>query len=213
MTILRSRTVSVLLMLLILGLCSLVAYSLSTQELPETSRTASAEDVSGGKSEMHATYAFEATDKRKLVGASENVFVGRVLNKVGSESTPALKPIPGEDDSTPTTQFEIETINTIKSELEGTVTVNQHGGRNEDGQFVLLEEDPLFESGKVYLINSNKDQQRGWQQVVAQPFGKVKTKSSQHKAKVVKKFEAAKQSQILPDHATHMRSADEYNNR
>lgn len=155
MTILKSRATSGLLISLILGLCLLIAYSLFTQESFKTSGSASAEDVHhdaethNGKPEMHASYAFEADDKRKLVGASENVFVGRVLKKVGSKGIPALEPIPGEDNSSPATQFEVEVINNIKGELEGKVVVNQHGGDDRDGQLTLLEEDPLFELGKV----------------------------------------------------------------
>lgn len=199
MTILRRKSTSVLLVSLILGLCVVVAYSFFTQEPTKGSTPANSGGVGSEKPEMHATYSFEANDKRKLVGASENVFVGRVIEKVGSEPIPALKPIPGEDNSSPATQFEVQVIRPIKGELNGTVTVNQHGGRDEGGQLMLLEEDPLFEPGKVYLISSNTDQRRNRQQVVAQPYGKVKTNDARHKAKIVGKFEAAKQEQIVPD--------------
>lgn len=201
MAILKSRAVSGLLASLTLGLCSLIGYSLFIQDPLETSRSgvASAEDAHNGKPEMQASYAFEASDKRKLVGASENVFVGRVLKKVGSKGIPALRPIPGEDNSSPATQFEVEVMNSIKGELEGRVIVNQHGGNDRDGQLILLERDPLFELGKVYIISSNYEQKRDWQQVVAQPFGKVKTKDVKDKAKKVKEFKVAKQNQIPLD--------------
>jgi hypothetical protein len=67
---------------------------------------------------MHAQYDADYGDDRVLVGGSNNVFVGKVIEQVGS--TPS--------DGIPFTQFSVEIIDNIKGKLEGTVVVNQTGG-------------------------------------------------------------------------------------
>lgn len=194
MAFLKSRTATALLALIILGFC-LLAYYFAVS--PETSSGASQPAPSANTPVIHGTYAFEAQDKKALVGASQNVFVGRVLEKVGAKGEPDDTSLPGADaTSTPATQFSVEVIKSIKGNLDGTVTVSQHGGYGPDGQAILLEEDPLFEPGSVYVIATNPHTQDGWQQVMAQPFGKTKAKDATDRAKLEREFEEAKANQI-----------------
>jgi len=67
---------------------------------------------------IHAQYDANYGDDNVLVGGSNNVFVGKVINQTGS--------IPSH--GTPYTQFSVEVIDNIKGKLEGTVIVNQIGG-------------------------------------------------------------------------------------
>lgn len=196
MTLLKSRVVSVALAALILALCLLIAYLVVFQDLSKVFAATSSKDLHGVKPRMEGSLAFNASNRRKLVGASDHVFVGRVLKKVSSKGTQALKPIPGVDSTTPDTQFEVEVVNNIKGNLHGKVTVSQHGGRDKNGQLVLLEKDPLFEPGKVYVICTNNEPQRGWQQEVAGPFGKSKAKNARQMTTLVDKFKAAKRNEI-----------------
>ncbi|MES2930830.1 MAG: hypothetical protein V4665_03555 [Patescibacteria group bacterium] len=81
---------------------------------------------------IHPRYAADFSDDRVLVGASHNVFVGRVIEKMGAT----------ERGIGPETQFRIEVIENIKGELKGTVIVNQQGG---------------FKDGSLYIIGATSD--------------------------------------------------------
>jgi len=56
-------------------------------------------------------YAFEPTDERQLVGFATNVFVGRVVGKVGAEGAHVFGP---QDAVIPRTQFSVAVLENIK---------------------------------------------------------------------------------------------------
>ena len=96
----------------------------------------------------------------------------------------------------------------IKGKLAGTVTVNQDGGRAEDGHedhehLELVEGDPLLVPGQEYLFVTRHDPQKGWHTVAAQPFGDIKVKSETDKKALKEKFQKAKKEEVAFDPAAN----------
>ena len=166
------------------------------------------------KSEIGATYAFDPTDERKIVGTSSNVFVGRMIAKVGETGGPGS----GE----PQTQFDVEVLENIKGSLSGTVTVSQTGGNVEyiadrddpDAgvkkgqkirQLVVFEGDSLLEPGQEVLLATNHDPETNSYEIVSGPYGKTlindkqeRKELKQERKNLVEKYKKAKENQINP---------------
>lgn len=89
-------------------------------------------------------YPADFSNDEVLVGASHNVFVGRVVKKV-SEKDPS---------GYPETQFEVQVIENIKGDLNGNVTLNQQGGfKNGISYAVAYEPDEILKGGDSnYLL-------------------------------------------------------------
>lgn len=120
-------------------------------------------------------YVTDFSDDRKLMGTSHNVFVGKVIRQVGVK----------ERGIGPETQFEVEVIQNIKGNLQGSVVVNQQGGyRNGilylvyEGDVVLPADngnfsmDTLFEPGATYLFASRYSERENWYTFVSHPNGR-----------------------------------------
>jgi hypothetical protein len=60
---------------------------------------------------VEVDYAIEPTDERQLVGSATNVFVGRVIGRVGAEGAPLSGP---GDRVVPRTQFSVVVLENIK---------------------------------------------------------------------------------------------------
>jgi hypothetical protein len=138
------------------------------------------------------------------MGASHNVFIGKVLAQTGNKETQIG----------PRTQYQVQVIDSIKGELTDIVTVDMLGGYDKDGKLVLVEsedlalEDALFQVGSTYLFATRYSAQEDWYTVIAHPNArKVLSKDSTLpiqalKALVevdekVKQFAAAYVSEIL----------------
>ncbi len=151
-------------------------------------------------SDIEPEYAFDVTDPKKLVGSATNVFVGRVIEKTGSEGTPLSGP--GEK-VVPQTQFSVEVLNNVKGNLKGTVTVDRIGGYDEEeGREVNVAGDRQLEPGREYMFSTNRDRKKGWYAVVAQPFGNVPVEDEAQRAEIEERFERAKAEEIPLDIAT-----------
>jgi hypothetical protein len=85
MTFLDGTIVRLSLALAVVGL-GFVVYAILAQGSPGTD---------GGAINVKVDYAFEPTDERQLVGFATNVFVGRVIGKVGAEGAPLSGPREG----------------------------------------------------------------------------------------------------------------------
>lgn len=145
---------------------------------------------------VDVAYGFEVKDEEKLVGFAENVFTGRVIERVGSEemSVPS-------DSGIPQTQFTVRPLENIKGELTGPVTVNQQGGsmkQNGEKKKVLIEGDPLLEPGEEYLFVTRYEESKNWHTIAAQPFGDVKIKDKDQRKKLKEKFKQARKEQKDP---------------
>jgi hypothetical protein len=101
-TYLDGRIARLLLALAVVG-AGFVVYSILAEEPPGTG--------GGDVVDLEVDYAFEPTDERELVGFATNVFVGRVVGKVGAEGAPVSGP---RDDVIPRTQLSVAVLNNIK---------------------------------------------------------------------------------------------------
>lgn len=114
-------------------------------------------------------FIVDVTDDRALVGAVDNVFIGKVIAQTGNKSNtvpPEAGDIPG---FSPQTQFSVEVLENIKGSLNGIITVSQYGGYAEKSgvnQLVLTEGDKLLEPGKTYLFAAGVNKVDGWYTLV-----------------------------------------------
>lgn len=90
-------------------------------------------------------------DDRVLVGASHNVFVAKVLKKVG-------QPV---GEAGILTQFEVQIVSNIKGTLSGKIFVSQEGGY-ENGILRLVENQPLLSVGTTYLLTTRGNEKMGY---------------------------------------------------
>lgn len=107
-------------------------------------------------------FVTDFSNDQMLMGATHNVFVGKVLAQVSTK----------ERGIGPETQFSVEVISNIKGNLTGTVLVNQEGGYK-NGILVLAESsgiqhgDPLLIPGKTYLFASRYSSEQNWYTLVS----------------------------------------------
>lgn len=154
--------------------------------------------------ETHGRAAWDENDLRRVVGASTDVFVGRVIAQVGEEGLPTSKP----GYSIPHTQFSVEVLETIKGDLSGEVVVNQTGGYAMDGAervLVLEDGDPLLVPGRMYVLAAAPDTETAgrWYDVIAEGHGDVRIEDGRHKAEVIAAFARAHRDEFIYDRATH----------
>lgn len=90
-------------------------------------------------------------DNRVLVGASHNVFVGKVLRKIGQTS----------GEAGPLTRFEIQIVTNVKGTLKGKVIVSQEGGYR-NGILRLVENQSLMNVGTTYVFTTRGNEESGY---------------------------------------------------
>lgn len=95
---------------------------------------------------IHPSYPADFSDNSILTGAAHNVFVGKVTMQTGTIDFIGH----------PATQFEVQIINNIKGNLEGSITVNQEGGIKNDILY-LMDNSPLLQPGSTYLLSARYD--------------------------------------------------------
>ncbi len=113
---------------------------------------------------MSASFADDFSDNRILMGASHNVFVGKVIKKVGNENRGIG----------PRTQVEVSVAYNIKGDLRGTVIVDQLGGYRDGVLYAVRGGDVLAPStgddegvgllqpGSSYLFVTRYFEEKGW---------------------------------------------------
>lgn len=136
---------------------------------------------------LHPQYPAEFSDDRVLVGASHNIFVGKVLRQVGTV----------ERGIGPETQFEVEVLDNIKGEFVGTTIVNQQGGYSE-GKLYVIEgdlftkdstEESLLQIGSTYLFMTRYSPKYDWNTLVSVPGANKLLNDSEFLSKNVEKIE------------------------
>jgi len=160
--------------------------------------------------EQEILYTFDIFDKRELVGYSDNVFVGRVLKRVGDE--PLKTTIPGANP--PQTQYSVAVLETIKSGGPGPLVagdeavVNQSGGVDpETGRQLVVvgvsatdghAADSPLQPGEEYLLATRYDPAEHWHNISAQPTGDVPLSGATERGAVVAAFREAAARQVDP---------------
>jgi hypothetical protein len=119
---------------------------------------------------MHAQYPADFSEDENLVGAADNIFVGKVISGYGNKQR----------GSGPETQFKVEVVDNIKGELNGEVVVNQQGGYR-DGELYVFEGDlfsdndkeSLLQVGSTYLFSTRKSELNNWYTLISYPEANV----------------------------------------
>lgn len=136
-------------------------------------------------------HAFDVTDDRMLVGFADNVFVGRVAEKVGAEGST------GPD--MPYTLFFVEVLENVKGNLDGTVAVAQAGGYDPAaGCVMLMDGDPLLKPGQEVLLVTRYDQRNRRHQITTSGYGDLRVRSRAQREAFVRRFERAEKDQVDP---------------
>lgn len=114
-------------------------------------------------------YVADFSDDGVLVGASHNIFVGKVIREVGNKDI-GIGPV---------TQFEVDVIQNIKGGLEGKVTVLQQGGYKNGILYVVSEGDVkapdnsatgyLLQPGSIYLFSTRYNEGQNWYYLNSHP--------------------------------------------
>ncbi|MGA8311275.1 MAG: hypothetical protein WB755_14670 [Terriglobales bacterium] len=99
------------------------------------------------------TYIENFADDRELLGASHNIFVGRVIRQTGTKARGYIGP---------ETQFEVEVVYNIKGNLQGKVTVNQEGGYINGILYTGEDSAGLLEPGTTYLLSTRYSPRYDW---------------------------------------------------
>jgi len=163
---------------------------------PEATRAGAHEEC---EPEFVAEYAFSASDDSDLVGFSDNVFVGRVAERVGTTPPTPARPAGG-------TRFSVEILENVKGRLGGVVTVSQGGSYDpERGCATLLENDPLLKPGQEVMFFTRRDDEgRGWHRIVSAGYGDVRIENEEHRGELVRRFERAQKFQTDPSRGTSL---------
>jgi hypothetical protein len=106
-------------------------------------------------------YAADFSDDKVLMGASHNVFTGKVIEQIDYK----------ERGIGPETQFSVEVIGNIKGSLQGTVTVDQQGGYKDGTLYIVGDDsvmkerdtkDYLLQPGSTYLFATRYNKEQNW---------------------------------------------------
>lgn len=151
--------------------------------------------------ETHGLLAFDPTDERQLVGESENVFFGRVVERVGAEGIETSA-----GSTIPQVQFSVKVRETIKGDTFGTVVVNQeligHGDatRKDYGHPRPFGGERRLEPGKEYLFYARYDGRKDWYvPTVPGDYAHVEIGDEAERSKEREEAKKAKANQIKVD--------------
>ena len=154
---------------------------------------------------MH--YDYDVYDERRLIGIAENVFLGRVVSKIGEN--PVKTSIP-DDPGRPFAQFHVEVLEPIKRsgprplEAGDGAVVSQEGGHKRGDVYVLVgeacgkeERDEPLEPGREYVFATYWDGGLGWHALSAQPAGDRPVEEA-WRATILARYREAAATQVNP---------------
>lgn len=131
------------------------------------------------------------SDKRKVSGAAENIFIGEVIEQISS------KDFQGK----PSTQYSVRITQNIKGGFLDDIIVNQQGGYyKESGKIYLLqyENDKFLKPGKMYLFATAPDNNEDWQQIIPK-YGDTPIRNEKEKFKLIDEFKDAIANEEKPN--------------
>lgn len=115
-------------------------------------------------------YPVDFSDDRVLVGASDNVFVGEVLEESGTKDTEI-----GVE-----TQFKVRVLKNIKGELPEEITLDQLGGYS-NGVLHVIDVEPgneeaakeyMLQPGQTYILATRVNKEQNWHTLISYPSAK-----------------------------------------
>ncbi|WP_155826804.1 hypothetical protein [Jongsikchunia kroppenstedtii] len=97
------------------------------------------------------------SDMRNLAGATDAIFVGRVLIQIDDKSLGSL----------PETQYRVQVVDSLKGDAREMITVNQQGGHdNVRRALVVVNGDEPLVTGKHYLFATKYLPAENWYTLV-----------------------------------------------
>lgn len=131
------------------------------------------------------------TDNRNLVGATEHVFLGKVVSTAGQIET-----------HFPISRYNVEVIEEIKGNFEkDQIVIGQYGGydTDEEGREVLVKfkDEEFLEVNRTYMFAANE--QVDGSILIIPVHGHVKVKDDNEKEKVKNQFLEAYKNEKIPD--------------
>lgn len=141
-------------------------------------------------STMSATY--DVTDPRKVVGHSNHVWIGKVLERMDSFPMDA-------DGKRRATQFNVRVLENIKGNLAGDVLVRQPGWLDTNLNTVhLFQGDPLLKEGEVVLFATTSLQDSGMTyELIGYPgYKDIRIRSEQERSQQTQRYMDAYRNQI-----------------
>ncbi len=162
-------------------------------------------DAPPGVIEARVHYDYDVYDRPRLVGVSENVFLGRVISKIGEK--PVKTTIP-KDPGRPFAQFQVEVLKSIKDSgprplrAGESAVVAQEGGHKNGKIYVRVGEacgaekqDKPLEPGREYVFATYWDGDLGWHFLTAQPAADHPVEEAS-RAAILASFREAAEEQV-----------------
>lgn len=117
-----------------------------------------------------SVYPVDFSDDRILVGASDNVFVGEVLEETGTKDTGI-----GIE-----TQFKVRVLKNIKGQLPQEITLDQLGGYSNGVLHVVdiefgneeAAKEYMLQSGQTYILATRANKEQNWHTLISYPSAK-----------------------------------------
>lgn len=157
------------------------------ESLKATTQVAKVKENGSETITFHTTSAVDLSDRKKLVGWADNVFVGKIQSKIGTKKIL---------ENLPETQFSVDVIKNIKGNLDEEVVVNQQGGYDkETNKTYTLHNDKFLQEGKVYLFVTKYNKEYGFHTVVPVK-GHLVANDKQQRQNLINQFVQAKKNQI-----------------
>lgn len=129
----------------------------------------------------------DVADPHKLVGISNNVFVGEVVAEKGTYI---------HELGIPETEFQVRVLENIKGKLPEMVTLNQVGGYDSrSNSLILVENDALLQLGAKYLFATAVDTKNKTHRIISK-FGDIPVVTEKDQLQIVSKFKEAYHNEI-----------------
>lgn len=122
----------------------------------------------GQQGSIAPIYPADISNNSILLGASHNVFIGKVLSQSGNKETGIG----------PRTQYQMQVIDNIKGNLKGVVTIDMLGGYDKNGNISFVEDsaktldDIFLKPGSTYVLATRYNKDENWYTVIAHPNAK-----------------------------------------
>ena len=154
-------------------------------------------------SRISADVSIDPSDKKKVVGFADHVFVAKVIDENGPiykhKTKSAIRSY-----SIPYTSYSVKTLKTIKGNLkkDKIFDMNKFGGLTEDGKKILLfDDDELLKKDSYYLIIAST--QPDGSILASGPLTSIKLNITSEKDiesnKVYKEYFEAKNNEVIYD--------------